>query len=418
MKLFIMLISLLFFLVIILYLLPPSKVNFSDIYTKNDKASESLKEFQSRKTKLLNINGVEWKYYRGGNGDKTILFLHGMGGSYDIWWQQINAFEKEYQVLSYTLPKEITTLEQVANGIKEITKIENIDTFYAVGTSMGGYITQYLIQQIPNRLEKVVLSNTFPPNNLIQTENKKKAKIVPYLPEFILSKLALKQVDKKLVPAARNSELLAAFLPSIPFSKKQFINRYAVVVDVFNADTKTYKIKRIPKLIIESNNDPLVQKSLRDHLKKLYLDAEVYTFDNEGHFPYISNAQKYNSILSEFFNSKNEYLQVEKTIKNYFKGRKNADISLLNNVFIKEAKLTTVQDDKPIQISLENYLQKVEQSGKTSSKTEILDGNINQTIAQFSTKFTYPDKTYIDYLNLVKTDKDWKITNKTFVELN
>jgi pimeloyl-ACP methyl ester carboxylesterase len=177
-----MLISLLFFLVIILYLLPPSKVNFFDIYTKNDKASESLKEFQSRKTKLLNINGVEWKYYRGGNGDKTILFLHGMGGSYDIWWQQINAFEKEYQVLSYTLPKEITTLEQVANGIKEITKIENIDTFYAVGTSMGGYITQYLIQQIPNRLEKVVLSNTFPPNNLIQTENKKKAKIVPYLP--------------------------------------------------------------------------------------------------------------------------------------------------------------------------------------------------------------------------------------------
>jgi hypothetical protein len=220
------------------------------------------------------------------------------------------------------------------------------------------------------------------------------------------------------VPAARNSELLAAFLPSIPFSKKQFINRYAVVVDVFNADTKTYKIKRIPKLIIESNNDPLVQKSLRDHLKKLYLDAEVYTFDNEGHFPYISNAEKYNSILSEFFNSKNEYLQVEKTIKNYFKGRKNADISLLNNVFIKEAKLTTVQDDKPIQISLENYLQKVEQSGKTSSKTEILDGNINQTIAQFSTKFTYPDKTYIDYLNLVKTDKDWKITNKTFVQLN
>ncbi len=305
-KSFKIIVSLLILIIIGIYLIPAPKANFFELYAINDKHSQSLKEFQNRPTKNSTVDGITWNYYTGGNGTKTILFLHGMGGSYDLWWQQVVAFEKDYNIITYSLPEEINSLEKASKGILEILEIENVDKFYAVGTSMGGYIAQYLIATIPNRVEKVVFGNTFPPNDLIATENAIKSKVIPYLPEILISKLAKKQLNEKLVPAAKNSKLLKSFLPSLPFSKKQFINRFYVVIDGFKATPTKVELKNIPKLIIESDNDPLIQPELRKKIKELYTNAKVYTFHNEGHFPYINASDKYNKVLKDFLTKKTQ----------------------------------------------------------------------------------------------------------------
>lgn len=401
-------------LIIISYFIPSSKVDFFEEYKQNDQASKSLKEFQSRRLKTIKIDDVDWNYYSGGKGKKTIFFAHGMGGAYDLWWQQINAFENNYKVISYSLPKEVNSLEQASKGILQILKTEKVNTFYLVGTSMGGYISQYLVKNIPNRIEKVVFGNTFPPNDLILKKNKKKSVVIPLLPEILISKFGEKKLKNELIPAAKNSKLLAAFLPSLPFSKTQFINRFAVVTDRFTINPSINIIKRIPKLIIESNNDPLVEYTLREKIKQLYPAAKVFTFNREGHFPYINVATTYNKVLEEFFNKKNEYFDVEKIIQNYFDGRKNANMYLLKNIFLEEAKLYTVKEGKELVITLKEYFTKVKKDGRKEVKTSILSGNITNNIANFKTEFVYVDKTYQDYLTLLKTDKGWKIITKTF----
>ncbi len=403
-------------LIIAIYQIPAPKSDFFENYATIDKHSKSLKEFQSRTTKKLVVNTIKWKYYSGGNGNKTILFIHGMGGAYDLWWQQIIEFEKEYNVLSFTLPEPINSLEKASEGILKILEKEQIDKFYIVGTSMGGYITQYLVSIIPNRIEKAVFGNTFPPNTLIAKENATKSTIIPYLPEILISKLGEKKLNEEIIPSAKNSQLLKAFLPSLPFSKQQFMNRYYVVVDKFTATPNNYTIKRIPKLIIESDNDPLIQPELRSQIKELYVNAMAYTFHNEGHFPYINAADKYNTILRKFLNSDNEYVSVEKTINNYFEGRKNADLKQLENAFSRRAKLYTTSNDSEISISLKAYLNKVKWDGKLEVKTQILTGDITNNIGVFKTKFNYSNKTYIDYLTLLKTNNDWKIISKTFTK--
>jgi len=292
-------------LILGLYNYPTPKKDFFKMYPHDDTFSQSLKEFQSRKTSEITIDNIKWTYYSGGEGTKTILFLHGMGGSYDLWWQQIQKFEKEFKIISYSLPESIQNLEDTSNGITAILEKEKVDTFIAIGTSMGGYISQYLVNTIPERIEKVVFGNTFPPNDIIVNANKSKAKVIPYLPELLLIKLSDKKLNNELVPAANNSELLKAFLPSIPYSKEQFMNRYAVLIDKFEIDTANYKIKSIPKLIIKSDNDPLVQKELRTTLVNLYPEAETYTFKKAGHFPYINEAKLYNEVLNSFLKDLN-----------------------------------------------------------------------------------------------------------------
>ncbi len=397
------------------YFVPSSSKDFFKLYKKEDVASKNLKLFQSRKTKTIVINNVKWTYYTGGKGKKTILFLHGMGGAYDLWWQQILALEQKYKVISYSLPEEINSLTQAKNGIEKILETEKVETFYGIGTSMGGYILQYLVQKMPNRIEKAVFGNTFPVNDLISTKNKTKSKIIPLLPEILISKLANKQLKEKLLPAGKNSELLAAFLPSLPFSKRQFINRYAVVIDPFSMKG-SYAINKIPKLIIESDNDPLVEKKLRDELKKCYSKAQVVTFHNEGHFPYINAAPEYNKVITDFFDSSNPFDSIENTIHNYFSGRKLANIELLNDAFSDTAKLYTLKNDKILEIPLQSYLNKVKSDGKQNATTTIVNGSIVNNMASFQTSFVYPKVSYTDYLTLMKIEGKWKIIAKTFTK--
>lgn len=46
-------------------------------------------------------------------------------------------------------------------------------------------------------------------------------------------------------------------------------------------------------MILESENDPLISKVLRERLKITYPTATVHTFHAVGHFPYLNQAQAY-----------------------------------------------------------------------------------------------------------------------------
>ena len=407
--------------IFIIYQIPAKKSNFFENYPHQDKASESLKEFQSRALTTIEVDGVEWSYFSGGQGQKTILFLHGMGGAYDLWWQQINALESDYKIITYSLPEDINSLEKTSKGIQAILEKEKVDKFYAVGTSMGGYITQYLVRTMPERVEKAVFGNTFPPNDFQSKKNEKISTIVPKLPEVLIGVFGEKKLNEQLLPAGKNDELLTAFLPSLPFSKKGFIGRYAVVIDKFTVNPETYAIKRIPKLIIESDNDPLVEEVLRTELKELYKDAEVFTFQGEGHFPYINAAEQYNELLSEFLKKPIEKVKIESLIKQfYFQGRRKGHIRVLKEAFSRDAKLYMQKDNRVLQISVEDYFKKVEEDGAKEVQTTILSLDVQNNIAYCKTKFEYTDKTYIDYLTLVKQKESkvgWKIVTKTFTKI-
>jgi pimeloyl-ACP methyl ester carboxylesterase len=404
-------------ILIIIYFIPASKTDFFETYKSDDSVSKSLKNLYKQPLQVIKINNINWKYYTNNSDKETILFIHGMGGAYDLWWQQIEALNNDYNIISFTLPDEINTLNDAANGIKSILEKENVSSFNVVGTSMGGYITQYLIKIMPERINKAVLGNTFPPNDIIVKENKLKSTVTKLLPEIAIDVFRKKSLKEKLLPTGENDKILKSFLPSLPFSKKGFIGRYEVVTDFFTINPCLYKYKRIPKLIIESDNDPLIPPILRTEIKELYQDAKVFTFHNKGHFPYINEAKKYNEILINFFTQPNEITAIEKTIQNYFTGRKNSDIGLLKTAFNDNATLQGIINDSIIFVNLNQYLNKVKTDGKQKIETSILDIKVSKNMAFAETEFKYKDKTFKDYLTLLK-DNNWNITSKTFEKTN
>lgn len=64
-----------------------SQVPFNKLYANVDRSIvNSLQSFrQSNTLNKIRVDSVTWEYIAVGQGQETILFLHGMTGTYDIW---------------------------------------------------------------------------------------------------------------------------------------------------------------------------------------------------------------------------------------------------------------------------------------------------------------------------------------------
>lgn len=286
----------------VVYVWPVPSVPFNEVYVKVDPdVAASLQTFRAaHPPKVIKVNGVDWEYVAFGEGDETILFLHGMTGAYDIWWRVMEELQTEYRVISLTYPA-VDTLEEMSAGALAILDAEGVDKANIVGTSLGGYLAQYLIAKHPDRVARAVFSNTFPPNDLIAEKNRTIGALLPFLPEWLVIKVFRDSFVNVIYPTSGNDELTLAFLLEISYgrmSRAQVVGRYRCVVEKFVASDPV--VLGIPVMIIEADNDPLVELTLREQLKATYPSAVVHTL-SVGHFPYLKLFKEYAQFLREFF---------------------------------------------------------------------------------------------------------------------
>ena len=284
------------------YLFPSPEKSFDELYAKVDKESvNSLLAFrQAHPVRTLEVRGVIWEYLALGDGPETILFLHGMTGAYDIWWQQMEVLQDRYRVISVTYPA-VNSLEEMEQAVMAILEAEGVSQFHVVGSSLGGYFAQFLVARHPERIRSAVFANTFPPNDILAEKNKTIGTLLPYLPEWLVRNVLSGSMRESVYPASGNSELVLAFGLEQTYgrmSKAQVLGRYRCVVEPFDAPDMA--ALGIPVKIIEADNDPLVEKALREQLKATYPTADVTTLSN-GHFPYLSMPAEYTTYLEKFY---------------------------------------------------------------------------------------------------------------------
>lgn len=288
--------------VFIFYFYPTPTHSLKELYRGNDRGKiASLDSFRLLPLKSIDRGGLQWKYLAIGDGEESILFLHGMAGSYDIWWQQILTLKNNYKIISMTYPP-AGSLKEMGEAVIQILYAENINHTNVIGSSLGGYFTQYLKTTFPDRFHKAVFANTFPLNDIYEEKNGTTAAVARFLPEWLIMSAFRSNVRKVVLPASENSPLLEAYLLQQSYggmSKQQFLARYHCVVDKFTPAASLKTAEDI--LIIESDNDPLIFPELRQRLKEIYPTAGVYTFHNKGHFPYLNDTEQYNTVIKDFF---------------------------------------------------------------------------------------------------------------------
>lgn len=284
------------------YRLPRPQVDTEELYADVDRATfASLEAFRAtHPVQRLAVDGHDWEYVVVGDGPTTAVFLHGMSGAYDIWWQQLEALSTTHRTIAVTYPA-VETLAELAAGVIAILDANAVPSTAIVGSSLGGYLAQYLVQQHPERIERAVFANTFPPNDQLRDEHRWRASIGRFLPERVVATVFRHSNASRVVPASQDAPLVAAYLAEqaqLPGLKQRLLARYRTVVEPFPIEDPAPD--GLPLLLLLSDNDPLLDPGLRAALLATYPTAQVHTFVEGGHFPYLSRPAEYTAVLRGF----------------------------------------------------------------------------------------------------------------------
>lgn len=277
-------------------------VQFNHCYAHVDAAvRESLYDFRTRfLSQEYEHDGVRWEYVTLGAGDTTAVFLPGAIGTFYIWWQQLNALAENMRLISVSYPPE-GSLEGLREGLNAVLAREDVDRFHILGSSMGGYLAQYIASTQPERLLSATFANTFVPTIPF-------FRAAPFL-QLAVRALPLNMIHliyrwftlQIIVPAGGGHPLLKAYLKDVHdlgYSKQDVLARLACVTESFVP--APVKDINFPLLIIDSENDPLIRDEIRQAVRVLYPNAQHHSFFNAGHFAYLNQSEAYTRVLRSF----------------------------------------------------------------------------------------------------------------------
>jgi pimeloyl-ACP methyl ester carboxylesterase len=113
---------------------------------------------------------IHYSLYPHKTAQQWVTFVHGAGGSSSIWFKQIRAYTKEYNVLLLDLRghgnskpslaaalKERYTFDTIVADIIEVLDYENIKQSHFVGISLGTILIRQLAETHPRRVLSMVM---------------------------------------------------------------------------------------------------------------------------------------------------------------------------------------------------------------------------------------------------------------------
>src|SRR5512139_2863995 len=113
----------------------------------------------------VTLHGHRVTYRLDGDGDETILLIHGMAGSSRTWLDVMPALARNHRVLAPDLlghgesakPMGDYSLGAHASGLRDLMSRLSIERATIVGQSLGGGIALQLAYQHPELCDRLVL---------------------------------------------------------------------------------------------------------------------------------------------------------------------------------------------------------------------------------------------------------------------
>ena len=249
---------------------------------------------------------VEINYFQQGQGDTTLLFLHGwcIDGTY--WKDQVDYFSKNYSVYAIDLPgfgkskaeRTNWTIEEYANDVTAFIDTMHIKNVVIIGHSMAGEI-----------MLQTALSNNPKIAGIVGVDNFKSIDVV--LPPEQMKQMTdfFPMLEKDFKNSAPVYADLMLFHPTTSKAvkdrvKTDFANSDSVIgygtimTQMQYAYTDAQRLEQLNyKLyLINSDGFPTNEIGLNNHCKNSF---QVETISATGHYPMIEKPTEFNLILEK-----------------------------------------------------------------------------------------------------------------------
>jgi pimeloyl-ACP methyl ester carboxylesterase len=151
-----------------------------------------------RTTQFYNYGIDQLAYYDEGKGKQTILLIHGFGEDNSIWENQIEFLSTHYRVVAPNLPgvhckplalhhSQAPSMRMYVEVLHELMHHLDIEQYYILGHSMGGYIGLSFADYYVNHVQGLLLfhSTSYEDNEAKKTS---RMKVAEFIQEWGVSK--------------------------------------------------------------------------------------------------------------------------------------------------------------------------------------------------------------------------------------
>lgn len=258
----------------------------------------------------VNLNKSNIFYTTKGNGDTTLLFIHGWCINSSYWAGQQDYFSSKYQTIALDLPgfgkseaeRENWTIEEYSKDIIHFIEHQNLENVILIGHSMAGEIiletalTNHSaikgiigidnfkmidVQFTPQQLEEM---NSF----LKMIENDFKNTAPVYAERMLLSPSTDESVSNRIKSDFKNVNAKVGLS-----SLNNFITY--TMVEATKLEKLNYKL-----YLLNSNVIPTNIQGLENHCKNSF---EVHEIEASSHYPMIENPVEFNKGLQKILNN-------------------------------------------------------------------------------------------------------------------
>jgi 3-oxoadipate enol-lactonase len=251
-------------------------------------------------------DGARIAYRIDGSGDKPALILsNSIATTLHMWDQQIPELSRHFRVIRYDtrghgasdVPPGAYSIDRLGRDVLELMDALNIERAHFLGLSLGGFIGQWLGIHAPERIDRLILSNTSP-------------YLGPAKPwdEAINSVLQSKDMSERAEMFLRNwfpADMLAAGGPVIDkframvraTSRQGLAANFAVVRDTDLR--RTISLITRPTLVIAGEHDPVTAASHSRAIAETIPGAQLKVLPTV-HLPNVELPKEYMETVLSF----------------------------------------------------------------------------------------------------------------------
>jgi pimeloyl-ACP methyl ester carboxylesterase len=274
----------------------------------------------SRELKTIGIDGIPFNYIDVGSGDdqEPAVLVHGLGGQWQNWLENIPRLAEQRRVLALDLPGFGLSPEPSDGEISISGYGRVVDAFCdqlglaeveMVGNSMGGFVAAEVAIQFPERVARLVLVSAagITSADAFQAPILTIGRIASAIATNTTAqdrRLASRPLGRHLALAlvARHPRLLKPDLAYEGFfkgaGKGGFDAALRACLD-YDFRDRLPDVK-VPTLIVWGEKDSIIPVRDADEFERLIEDSRKVVMKDTGHIPMAERPQAFNDVLVDF----------------------------------------------------------------------------------------------------------------------
>jgi len=266
----------------------------------------------------LSIHGHTIFYAVKGEG-APLLLIHGFGAGMWVWEKQIDLLSRSYRLYLLDLighgfsdrPRISYTPEAYLQLLKGFMDGMGVEKATLIGNSMGGGLAWAGAIAFPERVHKLILINTIPPDVLTQVKNESfrtltAIKDVPFLPYLVIASRSRNSIKRVLRECVVDAKLLTQEVIDRQYRLSRIRGSPWVLYSTLKNAKEALTFKdalssiRRPTLLIWGEKDLIFPPSVGERLHWVIPGSEFKLIKGSGHIPMWETPDAVNQAILDF----------------------------------------------------------------------------------------------------------------------